>query len=336
MVGRGTRSSATRFGRVATSLLALIVAGCVATAEVADVDPTTNTTATITTTTSPAFTPTDPTSTAGPTTALTTTTSSTATTAATSTSTASTSTTIPVHDPSVCPPTGSEIWEVRPASDLPAPDLPAGWAVESVGTTVLGRDITAWIKRERSFTHRVMVIGGVHGNEPVSPPTVRGLVDADVPDDVEVWLVPAMNADGTAAGTRCNANGVDLNRNFSWGWRADTGGPGPISEPETQAMTELVERLQPDLVVWVHQPYGYAASIGATDPAFEQAWAAASGVRTRPGTTQHGGGESWTAFVAERPSMLIEIDTWGADLPTTEAHRAGFEAVVELVAAAGG
>jgi hypothetical protein len=177
----------------------------------------------------------------------------------------------------------------------------------------------------------VLVIGGIHGNEPVTPPTVRGLLAASHVDGHEVWLVPEMNPDGVAAGTRCNANGVDLNRNFSWGWRADDGGPGVLSEPEPAALAALVERVQPDLVVWVHQPYGYVSSIGSTSSAFEQAWSTGSGLPVRPDVTQHGGGESWTALAAGYPSMLIEIDSWAATDDVVAAQRAGYEATVRAL-----
>ena len=101
------------------------------------------------------------------------------------------------------------------------------------------------------------MIGGLHGNEPVTPPAVRGLLQAAIAPDVEVWLVPVANPDGSAAGLRCNANGVDLNRNFPWDWRPSDGGPAPLSEPETQALVTLVEQQHPDVVIWVHQPLGY-------------------------------------------------------------------------------
>ena len=230
--------------------------------------------------------------------------------------------------PVACAPTGLPIWDVRPASDIPAPELPSEWTTEVVGSSVQGRQIVALVRSVDAPGHRVLVIGGLHGNEPVTPPTVRSLVGARLAEDVEVWLVPEANPDGVAAGSRCNANGVDLNRNFSWGWREDDGGPAPLSEPETQSLTGLVDLLEPDLVVWVHQPYGYVSSIGPTDTALEEAWAAASGVAVRPDVTQHGGGESWTAFVATRPSMLIEIDSWSATLDIVAAHRAGFEATL--------
>lgn len=177
-----------------------------------------------------------------------------------------------------------------------------------------------------------MVIGGIHGNEPVSPPTVRAMVGVDIPADTEVWLLALLNPDGSAIGTRCNANGADLNRNFSWDWRADDGGPAPFSEPETAAAAALVERVDPDVVVWVHQPLGYVSSIGNTPDSYGQAWANASVVPVRPDVTQHGGGESWTAFVAGRASMLIEVDTYDARPDMVAAHVAGFAALLEVVA----
>ena len=143
--------------------------------------------------------------------------------------------------------------------------------------------------------------------------------------------MPEANPDGVAAGTRWNGNGVDLNRNFGWDWRAYRRRPGTILRARVRTLTGLIEQLRPDVVVWVHQPLGYVGSIGPTDRTFEQAWAAGSGTPVRSGVTQHGGGESWTAFVAGLPSMLIEIDSWAATAGMVAAHRAGFEALVAVL-----
>jgi protein MpaA len=193
---------------------------------------------------------------------------------------------------------------------------------------VQDRDIEVLVRLVDAPRRRVLVIGGLHGNEPASPPAVRGLLQAEIDPDVEVWLVPVANPDGVAAGLRCNANGVDLNRNYPFEWRPRDGGPAPLSEPETQVLAALVEQLRPDVVVWVHQPLGYVSAIGGTSSALEQAWAAVAGMPVRPDVTQHGGGESWSALVAGVPSMLIEIGGWSATPEQVAAQRAGFEAML--------
>ncbi len=289
---------------------------------VADTPPTTTTTTTIPRTSS--------TSTTTGATTTTSTSTTTAATSTTSTSGTSTTTTTTTTSPEVKARSGS-IYDIRPPSDIPPPPLPNGWGTGVIGYSALGREITATTRTVVDARRTVLVIGGLHGNEPVTPPTVRSLVTSSVPDDVEIWLVPEANPDGVAAGTRWNGNGVDLNRNFSWDWRPTDGGPGPFSEPETQTLAGLIEQLRPDVVVWVHQPLGYVGSIGPTDRTLEEAWAAGSGTPVRSGVTQHGGGESWTAFVAGLPSMLIEIDSWAATAGMVAAHRAGFEALLAVL-----
>ena len=173
-----------------------------------------------------------------------------------------------------------------------------------------------------------MVVGSIHGNEITALPIVRTMVNASVPDDVELWLVPNANPDGTLVGTRCNANGVDLNRNFSWDWRPETGGPGPMSEVETQVLADTIFRESPDLVVWVHHNLDYVAPIGNTPPEPARAWAEASGVPFRADITQHGGSESWTAFVANTGSILLEVESRDVSPELIENHQRGLDAML--------
>jgi len=72
-----------------------------------------------------------------------------------------------------------------------------------------------------------------------------------------IVVMPLANPDGYAAKTRHNARGIDINRNFPTkdfdGGPEAPGGAEPASEPETQAILDLVERVQPDIIITLHQ-----------------------------------------------------------------------------------
>ena len=109
---------------------------------------------------------------------------------------------------------------------------------------------------------RLLVVGAIHGNETAGRAVVERL-RARPPrmhPGVALWLVDDLNPDGVAAGTRQNARGVDLNRNFPDRWRAQGApgstffsGPRPLSEPETRVAARLIARLRPDVTIWYHQ-----------------------------------------------------------------------------------
>jgi murein peptide amidase A len=64
---------------------------------------------------------------------------------------------------------------------------------------------------------RVLVVGCIHGDECAGIAIIRALEHARTSADL--WLVPDLNPDGHAHGTRQNADGVDLNANWSAGWQ---------------------------------------------------------------------------------------------------------------------
>ncbi len=100
----------------------------------------------------------------------------------------------------------------------------------SIGQTVDGREL--WVLRitdnpdveedEPEFKY----ISTMHGNEPVGTEMLLELCDlllegyglipryTNIIDNIDLSILPMMNPDGNDAGTRSNANGVDLNRNF--------------------------------------------------------------------------------------------------------------------------
>ncbi len=131
---------------------------------------------------------------------------------------------------------------------------------QAIGHSVQGRPIVAIEKGRADAALDVLVVGAIHGNEDAGMRIARRLIAAPAPQGVRLTVIPTINPDGVAAGTRGNARGVDLNRNFPFGWRPLAGGEysgaGPLSEPESRAADRFVRRTRPDLTIWFHQPFG--------------------------------------------------------------------------------
>jgi protein MpaA len=148
---------------------------------------------------------------------------------------------------------------------------PAGGAprTEVLGRSVEDRPLVATVVAAPEARRVVLVVGCVHGNECAALPVVRWLAAGPSVAGTELWLVGALNPDGRAHGTRQNARGVDLNRNFPAGWRAsgrpwdpEYPGPRPLSEPEARATVRLVGRIRPHVTIWFHQPQAVVRAWG--------------------------------------------------------------------------
>lgn len=135
-----------------------------------------------------------------------------------------------------------------------------------IGQTVLGRPIEAVHFTPPSYAKPrppAILFGAIHGDEPVSQLMLERLADELIerPPGRDTWIIPCVNVDGTLAGTRNNANDVDLNRNFaskSWGTERRPGynpGSAPEDQPETQALVNLIERVGAQRLIAVHATY---------------------------------------------------------------------------------
>jgi murein peptide amidase A len=193
-----------------------------------------------------------------------------------------------------------------------------------IGRSLQGRPIAATLAGSPDAPLRVLVVGCVHGDEAAGIRVARRLIAGPAPRRVALWVVPTLNPDGLAAGTRGNARGVDLNRNFPFDWQPLDGlefsGTGPLSEPESRAAARLTRRLRPDLTIWFHQPFGLVDRSGG-DPAVERRYAQLTGLPLGRIPRPPGSASSWqnrvlpagTAFVVELPAVarknLIERAT---------------------------
>ena len=126
-----------------------------------------------------------------------------------------------------------------------------------LGRSEEGRPIVAVRSGDRRGT-RVLVFGCIHGTECAGIAVARAL--ERVHTHVDLWIVPNLNPDGYAHGTRQNGRGVDLNANWSSQWHGGGRpwdvyypGPRPFSERETRIARKLILRIHPRLTIWFHQ-----------------------------------------------------------------------------------
>ena len=205
--------------------------------------------------------------------------------------------------------------------------------MSTIGYSVQNRPINAYYFGDGATT--MLFTGAIHGNEISSKYLMDALVSyleehaREIPSDRRVVVVPMVNPDGVAAGTRYNAHNVNLNRNFATtNWISDTvvsggsveqgaGGPSALSEPESAALTTFTQNLQPRLVVTYHSQgslinsndVGIAATLGPQYAAMTKYKFVSSDATTGAfGFEMTGTYEDW---LAERstPAILIELPT---------------------------
>ncbi|HEY0967334.1 MAG TPA: M14 family metallocarboxypeptidase [Opitutaceae bacterium] len=86
--------------------------------------------------------------------------------------------------------------------------------VERIGE-VAGCPLVALTRRTPGPRPRIYLSTGVHGDEPAPPQALAQLLEHGVFDERADWfLVPMLNPTGFHRGTRENAAGVDLNRDY--------------------------------------------------------------------------------------------------------------------------
>jgi predicted deacylase len=173
----------------------------------------------------------------------------------------------------------------------------------TLGVSGEGRPITAL--KIGAGTRKFALVGDTHGGpEANTYQLVAQLADyfrahpEEVPPTVRLYIIPTLNPDGLAGGTRFNAAGVDLNRNMNtnydacpendWsnhvegarGIESDTGGPYPDSEPESRLIRDFL--LDASAVIFYHSDGGDvfpAFCEHAPSIALAQAYAAGTGYR---------------------------------------------------------
>jgi protein MpaA len=189
----------------------------------------------------------------------------------------------------------------------------------TLGRSVQGRLITAVEFGDPTAARKLLVVGCIHGDEPAGIAIARQLERLTPPAGTDVWVVENLNPDGTAAGTRQNADGVDLNRNFPYVWQPLESpgglmysGPAALSEPESKLAVDFLNRVRPTVSIWYHQ-HEDLVDLSGGDASLEQRYAAMVGLRAQQLPRYPGSVTSWanqafpgsTAFVVELPAGAV-------------------------------
>ena len=210
--------------------------------------------------------------------------------------------------------------------------LPSAAAARSflLGRSWQGRAIRA-VEVGNPAGTPVLVFGCIHGDETGGIPIARALTGLS-PPDLDLWIVPVLNPDGVAAGSRGNAHGVDLNRNFPWRWRPMDGvyesGPRALSEREARIAQRLILRVHPHMTVWFHQHLDMVWASGG-NRRIEKAFARVSGLPYHPMPKLAGSAISW------QNTALPGTTAFAAELPAGQPSRSAVARNVRAVLAAG-
>jgi predicted deacylase len=89
-----------------------------------------------------------------------------------------------------------------------------GFRAEPLGEAG-GAPLVAYTKRTPGPRPRLYISSGIHGDEPAPPLALLRMLEAGLFDDRATWfLCPLLNPSGFLNGTRENAGGIDLNRDY--------------------------------------------------------------------------------------------------------------------------
>lgn len=196
------------------------------------------------------------------------------------------------------------------------------------GSSLDGIPLTVYLPE--SGRGEVLILAAIHGDEPETTVAVSEALRCLPQGELQAAVILCGNPDGAVRGTRGNARGVDLNRNFpTSNWRPDpvfyksrandardialTPGSEPASEPETRALIALIDRLAPRAVVSLHSALACIDDSGASHLGRQLADRCALPFLTEIGYPTPGSMGTWAG---ERGLNLVTLELEDASLYT--------------------
>lgn len=176
----------------------------------------------------------------------------------------------------------------------------------------------------------LVILAAIHGDESETTVAVSEAMRCLPRGELKAAVILCGNPDGMLRGTRGNARGVDLNRNFpTSNWSPDpvfyksrandardialSTGTEPASEPETRALLTLLEKLQPRAVVSLHSALACVDDSGASHLGRQLAERCSLPFLTEIGYPTPGSMGTWAA---EQGLNLVTLELEDASLYT--------------------
>lgn len=198
------------------------------------------------------------------------------------------------------------------------------------GQSVLGRDLVCWNIQQGAYSRTLLLNFAIHGWEDSYAADGQLLVDLgnalvehySQSEDLQgcrLLIVPCANPDGIAEGVtqdgfgRCNADGIDLNRDFDANHVVCTNPrnytPAPFSGAESRALRDLVWASEPDIVIDFHGWLNY--TIGSSELA--EVFSTCIGVNHKKElTTSANGYFAYWAQLQGAEALLMEFKDVGS------------------------
>ena len=150
-----------------------------------------------------------------------------------------------VHTPAVVQPLERVAYRVEHLTE----DAP-GWSHQLLGTVTYGEfEAPLWLLRytPESVTRRVLLTGGVHGNEPMGAESVMRFAELlrrspEAFPGTAFDIIPVVNPWGYEHDRRYNQQGFDINRDF-----------GPFQTQEARIIRDFMADKQYDLAIDHHE-----------------------------------------------------------------------------------